>query len=141
MFYDNPDKVSLEFRPEGGRNLSNASIRTDVNNDYYSYGGYASGFVMLPGKIELRTDVNFDLREKTERFPDNTNIVIWNASIARKIGKNGKVFITSNDLLDQNRGFNRSISSSLISEDRYSRISRYFFLKFEWSFTQMPGTN
>ncbi|HEY0731463.1 MAG TPA: hypothetical protein VGD33_03505, partial [Chitinophagaceae bacterium] len=60
---------------------------------------------------------------------------------ARKIGKNGKVFITSNDLLDQNRGFNRSISSSLISEDRYSRISRYFFLKFEWSFTQMPGTN
>lgn len=141
LFYDNPDKLSLELRPEGGRNLSNASIRTDVNNDYYSYGGYASGFVMLPGKIELRTDVNFDLREKTERFPDNTNIVIWNASLARKIGKNGKVFITSNDLLDQNRGFNRSISSSLISEDRYSRISRYFFLKFEWSFTQMPGTN
>ena len=33
----------------------------------------------------------------------------------------------------------RNINNNFITEERYSRISRYFLLKFEWSFNKMPG--
>ena len=36
-------------------------------------------------------------------------------------------------------GFTRTINSSFIIDDRFQKISRYFLLKFEWSFNKMPG--
>jgi hypothetical protein len=140
--FDNPDKSSFNVRPEIGYNRSKSSLNTSINNNYFTYGGAVSGFIMLPGKVELRSDVNFDLRERITAFSTNTNIIQWNASIAKKVfkDKSGKIFLMTNDLLDQNRGFTRNINSSFITEDRYSRVSQYFLLKFEWSFNKMPGS-
>ncbi|HEY1113570.1 MAG TPA: outer membrane beta-barrel protein, partial [Chitinophagaceae bacterium] len=139
--YDVPEKGSFEIRPEVGYNHSRASLNRSVNNNYFTYGGALNGFIMLPGKVELRSDVNFDLRQRISAFNANTNIIQWNASLAKKVfkDKSGKLFLITNDLLDQNRGFTRNINSNFIIEDRYSRVSQYFLLKFEWSFTKMPG--
>ena len=141
--YSFPDKYSFELRPKVGHSSSKTkSFKRSANNDYFVYGGYVNGFVMLPGKIEVTSNVNFDLQSAVEGFGARSNIILWNASIARKVfkDKSGKIFLMANDLLDQNRGFNRNISSNFISEERFSRISRYFLLKFEWSFNKMPGT-
>jgi hypothetical protein len=140
--YSYPEKYSFEFRPEVGRNTSKTtSVKRSATNNYFTYGGYVDGFVMLPGKLELTSNANFDLQQGVEGFGARSNIILWNASLARKIFKNksGKIFLVANDLLDQNKGFNRNISSNFISEERYSRISQYFLLKFEWSFNKMPG--
>jgi hypothetical protein len=105
-------------------------------------GGNANGFIMLPLKLELNSDVRLDLQQGVEGFGERSKIILWNASLARKVfkDKSGKIFFIANDILDQNRGFNRNISSNFISEERYSRISQYFLLKFEWSFNKMPGS-
>jgi hypothetical protein len=141
--YDAPDKWSIEFRPEIGYNFSKSSINKTINNNYFTYGGFTSGFVMLPGKIELRSDVQFDIRKESSAFPGNTSIIQWNGSIGRKVLKNksGMISLVATDILDQNRGFNRMINSSIITEEHYAKVSRYFLLKFEWSFTKIPGTN
>ena len=141
LSYDVPEKRSFELRPELGYNRSRASLNQKVDNNYFSYGGALNGFIMLPGKVELRSDVNFDLRQRITAFNANTDIIQWNASLAKKVfkDKSGKLFLITNDLLDQNRGFTRNINSSFITEDRFSRVSQYFLLKFEWSFTKMPG--
>jgi hypothetical protein len=137
--YDREEKYSFELRPELGVNRSEVSPKKPVNNNYLSYGGWVNGFVMLPGKVEFRTDVNFDLREKTETFNTNTNIINWNAYISKKVWKDGKIYLIANDVLNQNKGFTRTINSYQISEDRYSRVGQYLLLKFEWSFNKMPG--
>jgi len=140
--YSYPEKYSFELRPEIGRNTSKTiSVKRSANNNYFTYGGYVNGFVMLPGKLELTSNANFDLQQRVEGFGARSNIILWNASIARKIfkDKSGKIFLVANDLLDQNKGFTRNISSNFISEERYSRISQYFLLKFEWTFNKMPG--
>ncbi len=142
--YSYPEKYSFEFRPKGGHNSSRTnSLDRSVKNNYFTYGGFLNGFVMLPGKLELSSDINADLQQKIEGFGARSNITIWNANLARKVfkKKTGKIILSANDLLDQNRGFTRNISSNFIQEERYSRISRYFLLKFEWSFNQMPGAN
>ncbi len=141
--YNFPEKYSFEIRPEVGRNISKTvSITRSATNDYYTLGGNANGFIMLPLKLELNSDVRLDLQQGVEGFGERSKIILWNASLARKVfkDKSGKIFFIANDILDQNRGFNRNISSNFISEERYSRISQYFLLKFEWSFNKMPGS-
>ena len=139
--YSQSEKVSFNIRPNLGYNRSKSSLQPNLNNNYFSYGGQVDGFVMLPGKIEVHSDVRFDLRERVPAFPVNTNIITWNATIGRKVlkDKSGKIMLVANDILDQNRGFNRIISTNIIQEERYDRISQYFLLKFEWTFNQMPG--
>ena len=87
------------------------------------------------------TDVNADLRQRIVAFASNTNLVIWNASLSKKIFKKdtGKISFIANDMLDDNKGFTRTINNTFVSDDRFQRISRYFLLKFEWSFNKMPG--
>ena len=142
--YSFPEKHNFELRPKLGHSASRTtSLNRSVKNNYFTYGGYVSGFVMLPGKLELNTDLNADLQQRIDGFGARSNIILWNANLARKIfkKKTGKIILSGNDLLDQNRGFSRNISSNFIQEERFSRISRYFLLKFEWSFNQMPGSN
>jgi hypothetical protein len=139
--YNIPDTFEISFGPKAGYNISKSSLQKNYNSNYWNYGGRISGMILLPGKLEFNTDCDFDLRQHLSAFGGNPNQIIWNASLARKVlkDKSGKIYIIANDILDQRKGFNRNFTSNFISEERFSRISRYFLLKFEWSFNKMPG--
>ncbi len=139
--YSVKDKYNIEIQPRIGRNISNSSLRKDINNSYWTYGGEANGYVMLPWKLELNSDINFDLRQRIEAFAGNTNIILWNAELSKKIfkDKSGKFIFRANDILNQNKGFNRIINSNFVTDQRDQRIARYFMLTFQWTFTKMPG--
>ena len=96
----------------------------------------------MPGKIEISTDLNANLQQKISGFAPGVNIINWNADIGKKVFKNksGKIIFLANDILDQNKGFSRIINSNYVQEEKFSRISRYFLLKFEWTFNKMPGS-
>jgi hypothetical protein len=138
--YEVKEKFNINIGPRVGYNSSRSSLQTNINNNYFSYGGNAWGYVMLPGKIEISSDVNANLRQRIAAFDRNTNIVQWNASISKKVlkDKSGKIIFLANDILNQNKGFNRIINSNFVTDERYLRVSRYFLLKFEWSFNKMP---
>jgi hypothetical protein len=135
------DKFDVGFNPYIGYNSSVSSLSTSVNNNYFTYGVRANAEVQLPGGLEAATDINADLRQRINAFATNTNLVIWNTRLTKNLFKKdaGKLSLIANDLLDDNKGFTRSINSNFISDDRFQRISRYFLLKFEWSFNQSPG--
>ncbi|HUQ97508.1 MAG TPA: outer membrane beta-barrel protein [Chitinophagaceae bacterium] len=139
--YDEEEKKSISIRPQISYNTSQSSIQPDVENNYFTYGGNLEGFYMLPLKLEVSTDINFDFRQKLAAFPTAQNFTIWNANLARKFfkKKTGKLIFEAHDLLNQNRGFNRFVQTNFIQEERYNRISRYFLLRFEWTFNKMPG--
>jgi hypothetical protein len=139
--YSVPDKKTLEVGPKVGYNISQASLNRDYDTKYWIYGGRLHGMIMLPYKIEFVTDFDIDLRQQLHGFAGNPNRTIINGSVSKKIFKNnsGKIYFIANDVLDQNKGINRTINSNFISEDRYSKISRYFLLKFEWTFNKLPA--
>ncbi|HVG13529.1 MAG TPA: outer membrane beta-barrel protein, partial [Chitinophagaceae bacterium] len=139
--YSVTDKYNFSLGPKIGHNYSRSSLQTRINNNFYTYGGRANGYVMLPGKIELSSDVNLDLRQRIAVFNQNTNIVQWNGAISRKVfkDKSGKIFFVANDILNQNKGYNRSINGETIVDSRFLRVSRFFLLKFEWTFNKMPA--
>jgi hypothetical protein len=125
------------------RNLSKSSLRPTANNNYWSYGGRAEFYVKLFKNWELNSDVDANLQQKTDAFANNANIVVWNAELNRKFGKEKalKVAVSAHDILNQNIGFNRTINSNFINEERYDRLARYFLLTLSWTFNKMPGKN
>ncbi|HWJ30082.1 MAG TPA: outer membrane beta-barrel protein, partial [Flavisolibacter sp.] len=136
------EKGSFDLGPNIGYNGSVSSLQPDLKNNYFSYGGNLNAFKSLPWKMEINTELTVNLQQKIRGFSQSPDIIIWNANLTKKVfkDKSGKIILSANDILDKNKGFDRSISSNYISENRYSRISRYFLLKFEWSFNKMPGT-
>lgn len=139
--FQKQEKYGLRIGPSFGYNQSKSSIGTSINNNYFTYGGRMDGQVQLPKKFELQTEINADLRQRINAFATNTNLVVWNAVLTKKFLKKdaGRISLVANDILNQNKGFTRTINSTFISDDRFQRVSRYFLLRFEWSFTQAPG--
>lgn len=141
--YSVQDKYNFSIGPNASRNLSKSSLRPTANNNYWSYGGRVDGYVMLPGKIELSSDLDANLQQKTAAFASNTSIIVWNAELSRKFFKEKtlKVALVAHDILNQNIGFSRMINSNFINEERYDRLARYFLLSVSWTFNKMPGKN
>ena len=79
-----------------------------------------------------------ELRQKTEIFNTNNNVVVWNGYIGRKFLKNDKGLLKFYvyDLLNQNKGYDRTINTNVITEKNYNTINRYFLLSFVWNFSK-----
>lgn len=139
--YNVQDKYSIRVGPRIARNLSKSSLTPDRNNNYWSYGGRADGFINLPWNLELQSDADLNLRQKTPSFPNAVNIIVWNAQLNKKFlkDKSLKIGVIAHDILNQNIGFDRTINSNFISEQRYDRLARYFLLSVSWTFSKMPG--
>jgi hypothetical protein len=139
--YSVQDKFNFSIGPSAGRNLSKSSLRPETKNNYWTYGGRADGYLMLPLKFELSSDIDVSLQEKTNAFPNPINITVWNAELSRKFFKDKtfKISFIAHDILNQNIGLTRIINSSFISQQRYDRLSRYFLLTASWTFNKMPG--
>lgn len=135
------DKYDFSIEPRVGYNSSKSSVETNTDNNYFTYGGRVEATVTLPWKMEIYSNINAELRQLTDAFTVNNNLVVWNAGLSKKVFKKnaGKISFIANDILDDNKGVSRSINSTIISEERFQRISRYFLLKFEWSFNKLPG--
>ena len=141
--YEAEEKYKIYLSPKLGVNNSESSLYPEQDNKYLNYGGEVEGYLMLPGKLEMNTQCYFELRQRTDLFQGNPNVITWNVFLFKKIfkDKTGKIIFVANDILDQNRGYTRVINSDRVSEESFQRISRYFMIKFEWSFNKMGGKN
>jgi hypothetical protein len=141
--YSVQDKYNFSAGPMIRRNLSKSSLRPTANNNYWNYGGRADGWTKLPGKFEFSSDISVDLQQRTDAFNKGTKIIVWNAELNRKFfkDKSFKLAFVAHDILNQNIGFNRTINSNFINEERFDRLARYFLLTASWTFNKMPGKN
>lgn len=140
--YNFPEKFNFNVGPSLTRNISKSSLSPLYNNNYWSYGGRAYGYVKLPLNLELDSDADFNLRQKTPAFPNVVNIIVWNANLYKKFlkDKSLRIGVVAHDILNKNIGFDRTINSNFISEQRYDRLARYFLLSVNWTFNKMPGS-
>ncbi|HEY9258187.1 outer membrane beta-barrel protein, partial [Chitinophaga sp.] len=95
--------------------------------------------LFLPLKFTLHADMNCMIRQKTPVFTSNNNVAIVNAFLAKKFGKKDLVQLnfSMNDILNQNIGFDRSVSTNRITQSTYSTIGRYGLLSFIWNFNKL----
>jgi hypothetical protein len=132
-----PDKFDFYFSPSFTWNRSIASLNSAANADYWAIDGWSQVRVMLPKKFEVSTDVNFQIRQKDPRFTQKTNFAKWNAGITKLLFKDVfEVKASVNDILDQNRGYQRNFSSSSFTESYHLTLRRFWLLTLTWNISK-----
>ncbi|MEP7372676.1 MAG: outer membrane beta-barrel family protein [Chitinophagaceae bacterium] len=131
------DKYNFHMGPNFTWNSSKASVNSSANAEYWQISGWAEGNVTLPKNFEIGTDVNYQARQKDPRFPANNNFTTWNASLTKRILKNELEFkIGLYDILNQNRGYNRSFNSYSFTESYYNTLKRFWLLTLTWNISK-----
>ncbi|MFI5451183.1 outer membrane beta-barrel protein [Pedobacter sp. UC225_61] len=123
-------------------NTQQTSLQKNVNNNGWGADGGAQFSLYLPGKIQLKSDANYEYTAKTQSFSEDFTRVIWNGSISKAFFKaeNLKMTLSGNDLLNQNTGFSRRVSGNMITQNSYTTIKRYFMYSVSWDFSKMGVT-
>jgi hypothetical protein len=136
------NKIDIGFDGSATYTSSTSSIATAFVTRYWTYTIGPNMDLFLPLKFQLNSQLNWTIRQKTPAFPGNNDVALWNAWFGKKLLKGDQLLvkISVNDILNQNKGFNRNVSSNFISQNTYSTIQRYFMLSVVWNFTKMGTT-
>ncbi len=120
---------------------SRSSVQQNIQTNYWTAVLGPNVDLFLPWKLQLHTDLDINLRQKTAVFVSNNNVFIWNAWLGKKLLKNDALLIKAsvNDLLNENIGFNRQVNSNFISERTYNTIARYLLFSVSWNFNKTGG--
>ena len=131
-------KYDLNFRANATYTTSTSSIQTNITTKYWSYELQPNFDYYLPLKMQVHADLDYNFREKTSAFDNNTNVALLNAWLGKKLLKKDQLLIkiSGNDILNQNKGISRNVNSNFISQTNNSTIQRYFMLSFVWNFTK-----
>lgn len=138
---DKEKKYNVYFRAVFNYNFSTTILTEKTHTNYWTMSYYMNYTLQLPKKFELNTDVDANIRQRTDLFTENNNVFLWNAYIGRKILKQDKGIIkfVAHDILNQNIGYNRFVTANQITERNYQVITRYFLLSFVWNFSKTPA--
>jgi hypothetical protein len=131
-------KIGIWVNTNFSRNISKTSLNSSLVTRYWTQSHNVDVWLALPWKLELGTNCEFNLRQKTSVFERNNNSIKWDAQIDRKLFKNdvARLRFYVHDLLNQNIGFNRNINNNFISERTYNTIKRNFQVSFIWNFSK-----
>lgn len=132
------DKFSVYISPGLSWNESKASVNSAANAKYWQANGWLEGSITLPAKIELRSDMNYQFRQKDTRFPADNSFTIWNASLTRRFFKDNalEMRVSINDILNQNRGYNRNFNSYNFTETYYNTLQRFWMVTAIWNISK-----
>ena len=140
-------KYDINYWADIGYNISTSSINTALQTKYWNQNHNFDVTIYLPAKFEVNNHVEASFRQKTVVFNTNNDVVLWNAYVGRKFLKADKGILKFSvyDLLNQNKGYDRQLSTNVISERNYNTLKRYFMLSFVWNFSKsaagMPAPN
>ncbi len=131
------DKYNFHIGPNFTWNESKASVNSSANAQYWQLEGWGGGSVTLPYKFELGSDINFQMRQKDPRFPAYNTFTVWNANVIKRILKSELEFkLGLYDILNQNRGYNRSFNSYNFTETYYNTLKRFWLLTVTWNISK-----
>ncbi|MEO8960726.1 MAG: TonB-dependent receptor [Ginsengibacter sp.] len=136
------DKIyELEVVATPSYNQSKPSISSVAGTHYWSYNYALNGNYTLPGKLEIGSSIEFNLRQKLNAFDKNYNVILWNAYVEKKFMKSEALTLRAsiNDILNQNKGYSRNIQAFSIEEKHYITFQRYGLLTLTWNFNKKGG--
>ncbi|CAL1517442.1 TonB-dependent receptor [Chitinophaga sp. MM2321] len=141
LYKSKEKKYEQYLNIQANYNTSQSSVQKQIRTNYWTYSIAHNLDLFLPWKLQLHSEINYSIRQKTAFFTGNNNVLLWNAWFGKKFGKKDvvQVNVSMNDILNQNIGFNRSVNSNYITQNTYSTISRFGMLTFIWNFNKVGG--
>ena len=119
------------------RSASDMAAFSTINAYNYNYG--LTGMVVLPGEVNLSTDVTMYSRRGYEDAGMNEDNLVWNARATKSILKGRITFaVDAFDILHQLRKVDRYVNAQGRVETYYNTVPRYVMFHAMYKFNVMP---
>ncbi len=133
----NKDKFSVALVADV--NVNHAVSRTGDFDPYtltnFRYG--VRGLVRLPWNIEISTNLRMYSWRGYSEPSQNTDRLIWNATISKSILKGALRFaLEGYDMLCQSRNLTSNVTASYRQETRFRHIPNYFMFSISYNFAR-----
>jgi hypothetical protein len=140
--FEQQDKADISISYQPSYNLNKGGVIAG-NGTYYSHDISFRGNYNINPKLKINTSIESNYQAKTASFDDGLKYTIWNASISQNILKDQSMVLSLgvNDILNQNLGYRRNVSSFVTSATSYNTIQRYAFLKLLYNFKSKVAGN
>ncbi|HXR84638.1 MAG TPA: outer membrane beta-barrel protein [Hanamia sp.] len=139
--YYKEEKYNFDASFTPSYSQSKSSISTVASTHYWTYNYSFNGSIYPVKKLEIGTDIDFNFRQKLNQFDKNNDVIVWNAFIEKKFLKKDALTIRAsiNDILNQNKGYDRTIQPFSIVEKHYLTFQRYGLITVTWNFNNKGG--
>lgn len=97
-----------------------------------------AGSFLLPWKLEFQSDCDMNFQPKNSVFNKSLNVIQWNMHVQKKFLRSEELSLrlSVDDLLNNNTGYNRSVSGNTVSESNELVVKRYWMLTLAWNFSR-----
>jgi len=133
-----PEKYNVYLSTDLKWNDSRSSVNTSANAQYWSVNLYGSGSKTFAKKWEIGSNVNLQFRQEDPRFPDANSFTTWDGYLIKRFFKENQfeLKLQVNDILNQNKGYNRNFSSYSYTETYYETLKRFWLLTATWNLSK-----
>lgn len=116
---------------------STSSLRTDIENHYWTHASYFNVTYLLPYNFEIESRIRWEYRPQFSTNIAGNDVWMWTAGISKMFLKDRSLKLTlyCYDILNQNVGFNYYQSGYNTNESTWGVINRYVMLKVGWNFS------
>lgn len=134
------EKVDFTISSNSSYNIVSNTLNTSSNNKYFNQTSRLSlNYIFWKG-IVFNTELNHQLYSGLSAGY-NTNFLLWNMSVAKKVFKNqqGEIKLSVFDLLKQNNSIARTITETYTQDLRTNVLQQYFMLTFTYNLRFFKG--
>ncbi|WP_312331583.1 outer membrane beta-barrel protein [Sphingobacterium sp.] len=119
--------------------LMKSSLERNTNSNGFVFSSNGSVEYFFNKTFKVYTNYTYSYEAATKAFDEKFEQFLLHPGVSKKFLKNESLVLdfTINDVLNQNKGFSRSASTSVFTQRRYDTIRRYYMLKLSWDFTKM----
>ncbi|MBU3677758.1 MAG: hypothetical protein FGM54_11350, partial [Chitinophagaceae bacterium] len=107
---------------------------------FLSFTPSASLTWTLPKNFEISTDADYIYNPPVGPYATPFSRFLWNGSLMYRMldNKNLTWKLSVNDILRQNRGYDRTTTANYNQERNYMTLTRYWMLSLVWNFNDGP---
>ncbi len=140
LSYSKEDKMYLSLDLGTIYTKTQNNLQTSRDITFFSFAPSASMNFYLPKNIEIGTDADYLYNPPVGPYATSFDRFIWNGYIAYKMLKSKTLEwrASMNDILNQNKGYERSTTANYNTERNFQTLSRYWMIGMVWNFNTGP---
>jgi hypothetical protein len=128
------DKIDFTLSTRPSWTVTENSLNTAPNTEFLNLNNRLRfNWIIWEGFV-LRTDLSHNhYAGLTDQY--NQSFVMWNAALGKKLFKNerGEIALAINDILNQNRNIQRSVSEAYTEDVQTNALTRFVMLSFTYN--------
>lgn len=112
-----------------------SSVNPGVMTQYWTQNHNANVGIFLLSSMEVYTDCRYTWRQRTSVFDKNNATIFWNAGLSKIVWHNQLTLRWQiNDILGQNTGISRNMSTNVVTQNTTNIIGRYWMISVAYRF-------